>query len=231
VSTRADEIPEAASGVQKFTALTGELHEFLVDRGVREDEALLHVRRVTEEMGSVSVMQIAPEQGALMTLLARAIGAKQAVEVGTFTGYSAICIARGLEQGGTLVACELSDDYAALARRHFDLAGVSDRIDLRRGPAIETLRSLPLEPAFDFAFIDADKVSYPDYYEECLLRVRPGGLIALDNLLLGGRVLSPAADDEAATTMRLLADQLHEDSRVDIAMVGIADGIALARKR
>ncbi len=217
--------------MEKFTALTAELHGFLVDHGAREDDALRRLRRLTSEMGSVSVMQIAPEQGALLTLLARAIGAEHAIELGTFTGYSAICIARGLAEGGTLVACELSEEYAETAREHFDRAGVADRIELRLGPALETLRSLPDDPAFDLAFIDADKVSYPDYYEECLARVRPGGLIALDNMLLGGRVLDPDPDDESAQTMRALAGRLAGDQRVDIAMLGIADGIALARKR
>ncbi len=225
------EPPGAEPGVEKFTALTGELHSFLVDHGAREDEALRHVREVTEKMGPVAVMQIAPEQGALMTLLARAIGAERAIEVGTDTAYSAICIARGLREGGRLIACELSDEYAATAREHFDRAGVADRIELRIGPAIETLRSLPDEPVYDLAFIDADKPNYPHYYEECLIRVRAGGLIALDNLLLGGRILDPGPDDRSAKTMRSLAAHLADDERVDIAMVGIADGIAIARKR
>ncbi len=219
------------SGVEKFTPLTGELHDFLVTHGSREDDALRHVREVTAAMGSVAVMQIAPEQGALMTLLARAIGAKQAIEIGTFTGYSAICIARGLTDDGKLIACELSDEYAETARRHFELAGVADRIELRLGPALETVRALPNEPVFDFAFIDADKASYPEYFEECLARMQPGGLIALDNLLLGGRILDSEADDASAQTMRALAADLAGDERVDIAMVGVADGIALARKR
>ena len=218
-------------GVEKFTPLTVELHEFLVEFGAREDRALEHVRRVTAQMGSVSVMQVPAEQGALLTLLLRAIGARRAIEVGTFTGYSAICIARGLAEGGELVACEASEEYAALAREHFDLAGVAEVINLRLGPALETLEGLDDDPPFDFAFIDADKVSYPDYFEECLRLLRPGGLIALDNLLLGGRVVDPAVDDQSAQRMRGLAEQLGDDERVDVAMIGVADGIALARKR
>lgn len=231
MSTGASTTPDAGPGVEKFTALTAELHGFLVEHGSREDEALRHVREVTAQMGSVSIMQIAPEQGALMTLLTRAIGARSAIEVGTFTGYSAICIARGLAADGRLVACELSEEYAATAREHFELAGVVDRIELRLGPALETLRSLPRDPVFDLAFIDADKPCYPDYYEQCIELVRPGGLILIDNLLLGGRIVDPDPDDESVQTMRQLVADLADDERVDIAMVGIADGLALARKR
>ena len=231
MSPGAPTAPDAGPRVEKFTALTEELHGFLVEHGSREDEALRHVREVTAKLGSVSVMQIAPEQGALMTLLTKAIGARSAIEVGTFTGYSAICIARGLATDGRLLACELSEEYAATAREHFELAGVADRIELRLGPALETLRSLPRDPVFDLAFIDADKPRYPDYYEQCIELVRPGGLILIDNLLLGGRIVDPDPDDESAQTMRQLVADLADDERVDIAMVGIADGLALARKR
>ncbi|MGI9556683.1 MAG: O-methyltransferase [Solirubrobacterales bacterium] len=227
----ADESASAAEAGSKFTALTSDLHGFLVEFGSREDEALEHVRESTDELGSVSAMQIAPEQGALLTLLARSIGARRAIEIGTFTGYSAICIARGLSADGELIACEASEEYAAIARRHFERAGVSEQIDLRIGAALETLRVLDDEPVFDLAFVDADKANYAAYYEECLARLRPGGLIALDNLFLGGRIIDPAADDESAVHMRALAEQLSDDERVDVAMIGVADGIALVRKR
>jgi caffeoyl-CoA O-methyltransferase len=216
----------------KFTALTDELHAYLVEHGARQDEVL---RRLEEETADRfpdwAVMQIAADQGAFIELLVRAIGARRALEVGTFTGYSAICIARALPEGGELVACELREEYAEIARRWFAEAGVEDRIDLRVGPAIETLRSLPREEGFEFAFIDADKSGYPDYYEECLARLRPGGLLMLDNVLLGGRVLDPADDDESAQAIVPLNEQIARDERVDVSMLGIADGVTLARKR
>jgi caffeoyl-CoA O-methyltransferase len=216
----------------KFTALTDELHTYLVAHGARQDEVL---RRLEAETAALypdrAVMQIAPDQGAFIELLVRAIGARRALEVGTFTGYSAICIARALPEDGELIACELREEYARIARRWFAEAGVEGRIDLRLGPALETLRSLPQEEAFDFAFIDADKVGYPDYYEECLDRLRPGGLMMLDNVLLGGRVLAPDEGDESAGAMVPLNERIARDERVDLSMLGIADGITLVRKR
>jgi caffeoyl-CoA O-methyltransferase len=221
--------------VSKFTALTDELHAYLVGHGARQDEVLRRVQEGTAAMGDVAVMQIAPDQGAFMTLLCRILGARETLELGTFTGYSAICIARGLAPGGRLIACELSEEYAEIAARNFEAAGVADRIEIRIGPAIDTLRALPKREVFDFAFIDADKPGYPDYYEESLARLRPGGLIVLDNVLTGGAVL-PGADpghysEESVETMRALNERIRDDERVDIAMVGIADGLTLARKR
>jgi caffeoyl-CoA O-methyltransferase len=221
--------------VSKFTALTDELHAYLVEHGARQDEVLRRVQEETAAMGDVAVMQIAPDQGALMTLLCRLLDAREALELGTFTGYSAICIARGLAPGGRLIACELSEEYAEIAARNFEAAGVADRIEIRIGRAIETLRALPEREVFDFAFIDADKPGYPDYYEESLARMRPGGLIVLDNVLTGSAVM-PGADlghysQESVTTMRALNERIRDDERVDIAMVGVADGLMLARKR
>lgn len=218
--------------MSKYTALDDELHGYLVSRGARQDELLRRLQEETERTeGEMAVMQVAPDQGAFLTLLVRAIGARRAIEVGTFTGYSAICIARGLTEDGELVACELDPDRAAVARRWIEDAGLADRVDLRVGPADETLRSLPAEEAYDFAFIDADKPGYATYYEECLARLRPGGLIALDNVFLSGRVLDPPPDDESARSMAALNDRLVGDERVDLVMLGIADGVTLARKR
>jgi caffeoyl-CoA O-methyltransferase len=222
--------------VSKFTALTDDLHDYLVEHGAREDEELRRIREETAAMGEdLAVMQIAPDQGAFMTLLCKLLGARETLELGTFTGYSAICIARGLAPGGRLIACELSEEYAEIAARNFESAGVGDRIEVRIGPAIDTLRALPEREVFDFAFIDADKPGYPSYYEECLARLRPGGLIVLDNVLTGGAVL-PSADrghyaEESVATMRALNDQIADDERVDVAMIGVADGLTLARKR
>jgi caffeoyl-CoA O-methyltransferase len=166
-----------------------------------------------------------------MTLLVRAMGARRALELGTFTGYSAICIARGLEEDGTLVTCDISGEWTEIARRYFAEAGVEEQVDLRLGPALETLRDLPADEPFDFAFVDADKAEYPDYYEECLRLLRAGGLIMLDNVLRGGQVLGGDDDDPRTVATREVNERAIEDERVDVAMLGIADGITLALKR
>jgi caffeoyl-CoA O-methyltransferase len=215
----------------KFTALDEDLHTYLVEHGAREDEVLRRVREETAELGDISVMQVAADQGALITLLARAIGARRALELGTFTGYSAICIARGLADGGRLLTCEVSEEWAETALRNFADAGVEELIELRLGPALETLHSLPAGERFDFAFIDADKEGYPDYYEQCLARLRPGGMLMVDNVLMDGRVLEPGTDDVSARAIAELNERIAADERVEVAMVGISDGITLALKR
>jgi caffeoyl-CoA O-methyltransferase len=215
----------------KFTALTPELHRYIVEHGARQDDVLRRLAAETVELGDIAIMQIAPDQGAFMTLLVRAMGARRALELGTFTGYSAICIARGLGEDGTLVACDLNGDWTRIAQRYFDEAGVADRIDMRLGPALETIRELPEDEPFDFAFIDADKAEYPDYYEECLRLLRPGGVMMLDNVIRGGRVLDAGDDDPRSVATREVNDRAIADERVDVAMLGIADGITLALKR
>ncbi len=216
--------------MSKFTSMTDELHDYVVGHGAREDAALAQVREETAALGEIAVMQIAPDQGALMTILTRILGARRAIEVGTFTGYSAICIARGLPADGLLVACELDPERARTAARNFALAGVADRIELRVGPATEALADLAGSEPFDLAFIDADKPGYDDYYESCLELLRTGGLIVLDNVLQDGRVLDPGGDESAEAIVRLNA-KLAVDERVDLAMVGVADGLTLALKR
>ena len=220
-------------GGGKYTVLSDELHDYIVANGAREDAALARVRETTAALGDVAVMQVSPDQGALMTMLARLLGAERAIELGTFTGYSAICIARGLAPGGVLVACELDPERAETARANFVAAGVDDRIKIRVGPAQATLDALGGEGGepFDLAFIDADKTGYPAYYESCLELLRPGGLIVLDNVLRDGTVLDPASDDESAQTIADLNERIAADERVDVAMLGVADGITLARKR
>lgn len=215
----------------KYITLTPELYGYLVEHGARQDDVLRRLAAETEELGDIAVMQIAPEQGAFMTLLVRAIGARRALELGTFTGYSAICIARGLADGGTLVTCDISGEWTQIARRYFDEAGVADRVDLRLGPALDTLRELPADEPFDFAFIDADKREYPDYYEECLRLLRPGGLIMLDNVLRSGQVLDSQDGDDRTVATREVNDRAIADDRVEVAMLGVADGITLALKR
>jgi caffeoyl-CoA O-methyltransferase len=215
----------------KFVTLTPEIYSYVVEHGAREDDVLRRLAEETEKLGDIAIMQIAPEQGAFMHLLVRAIGARRALELGTFTGYSAICVARGLADGGQLVTCDLNGDWTQIARRYFDEAGVADRIDLRLGPALETLRELPDDEPFDFAFIDADKREYPEYYEECLRLLRPGGLIMLDNVLRGGEVLDGANDDPRTLATREVNDRAIADERVDVALLGVSDGITLALKR
>ena len=224
----------------KFVALTGELHDYIVRVGSREDEALVAVREQAAALGALFSMQISPDQGAFMTLLARMIGARRALELGTFTGYSAICIARGLAEGGVLLACEIDAERAETARANFAAAGVAERIEVRLGPAQETLDALDTESGepFDFAFIDADKVGYPCYYESCLGLLRPGGLIVIDNVLRGGAVLDPELTaegrtdgDEGTRVVAELNERIAGDERVDLAMLAVADGITLALKR
>jgi len=176
-------------------------------------------------------MQISHDEGELLTMLTRLTGARYAVEVGVFTGYSAICIARGLSADGRLLACDVSEEWTTVARAYWRRAGVEDRIDLRIAPAIETLRALPPDPVIDFAFVDADKTGYPAYYAELVPRLRPGGLIVLDNVLRSGRVLDPAANDPADEAIRRINDEVVADDRVDCVMLPVRDGVTLIRKR
>ena len=176
-------------------------------------------------------MQVSPDEGVLLGTLARLVGTRNAVEVGVFTGYSSICVARALLPGGRLLACDVSPEWTSMARRYWERAEVTDRIELRLAPAEQTLRALPTDPVIDFAFVDADKVGYPVYYEELVSRLRPGGLIVLDNVLRGGRVIDPAAQDEADLVIRRLNDTIAIDTRVESVMLPVRDGITLARRR
>lgn len=166
-----------------------------------------------------------------MTLLARVIGARSAVEVGTFTGYSALSIARGLPDDGRLLCCDINDEWTAIARRYWQKAGVAQKIELRLGPALDTLRALPTTTQFDMAFIDADKSNYRNYYEEILARLRPNGLILFDNVLWMGQVLDKATTDENTRAIQALNDFLPTDRRVDTVMLSISDGLTIVRKR
>ncbi|MGP3967150.1 O-methyltransferase [Streptomyces sp. 6N223] len=176
-------------------------------------------------------MQITQDEGAFLTLLARLVGARQAVEVGTFTGYSAICVARALPKDGRLLACDVNEEWTAIARRYWERAGLAGRIELRLAPAAETLRALPAEETIDFAFIDADKEGYPLYYEELVTRLRPGGVIVLDNVLRAGRVVDPAAQDPADRAIREINDTIARDERVESVILPLRDGVTVARKR
>jgi caffeoyl-CoA O-methyltransferase len=191
---------------------------------------LEEIGRETEAMGDISVMQMAPEQGVLTTVLVRAIGAVNAIEIGSFTGYGTISIAAGLPEQGQVVACELDEGYAEIIRRNVERAGLTERVEVRVGPALETLRAITEEDHFDFAFIDADKPTYPDYYEEALRLVRPGGLIMVDNVFSGGKVTDPEQTTDSLEGIRTLNDRIASDDRVLSAMVSVADGITLALK-
>jgi caffeoyl-CoA O-methyltransferase len=222
---------------EKFVQMTAELHRYAVEHCAHQDEVLRRLSEETERIaGRLAIMQVAADQAALITLLVRAIGASSALEVGTFTGYGAISIARGLPADGRLVTFELNEDYAEIARRYFEEAGVAGRIKLRIGPALEALRAIDEDTGFDFAFIDANKDDYPSYYEECLRLLRPGGLVMVDNVFHDGRVLDSAAVEEdrraARDAIRELNDRIAADDRVtERAMIGVADGVTLALKR
>jgi caffeoyl-CoA O-methyltransferase len=215
----------------KSFALSPELHAYLVAHGTPPDPVLRDLIAETQALGGISLMQIAPEQGAFLTLIARLVGARRVVEVGTFTGYSALCLARGLAKGGQLLCCDISEEWTAIARRYWERAGVADRIELRLAPAADTLKSLPPDPVIDLAFIDADKGGYPLYYEELLARMRPGGLILVDNVLWMGKVADPGDAEEQTEMIRRFNEKVAEDERVDRVMLPIADGLTFARKR
>jgi caffeoyl-CoA O-methyltransferase len=215
----------------KFTPMTSALYAYVVAHRGERDPALAALAAETAALGGISLMQVAPDEGALMTLLARAIGARSAIEVGTFTGYSALCIARGLADDGRLLCCDLSAEWTAIGRRHWDRAGVGHKIEVRLGRALDTLRALPAGPQFDLAFIDADKTGYRDYYEEILTRLRPNGLLLFDNVLWMGQVLDEGSRDESTRALRALNDFVADDRRVESVMLPISDGVTLVRKR
>ena len=196
-------------------------------------DALLRelITKTAEAFPEAAQMQVSHDEGELLTLLTRLTGARRAVEVGVFTGYSSICIARGLPGDGHLLACDVSEEFTSIARRYWKLAGLEDRIELRLAPALDTLRALPAEPVIDLAFIDADKGNYPLYYEELVVRLRPGGLIILDYVLRGGEVADPAFQNSGAVAMRHLNDLIVGDDRVESVMLPVRDGVTLARKR
>ena len=212
--------------------LSGPLLEYLRRVGSREDADLAALR--TETAGhKMAMMQIGPEQGQLMALLVKMIGAKRTLEIGVFTGYSAMAVAKAMGPNGRIVALDVSEEFTAVARGHWAKAGIADRIDLRLAPAAVTLQALLASGgagSFDFAFIDADKTGYDTYYEYCLQLVRAGGLIAIDNVLWGGSVIDPKANDADTAALKALNEKIAEDPRVAINMIPIGDGLTLALK-
>ena len=215
--------------------LSDKVQDYLIANSLRETPLQRQLRDETASaLGDSAAMQIAPEQGQFMALMARLIGARLAVEIGTFTGYSALAVAQALPPDGRLIACDINADWTAIGQRYWAEAGVAERIDLRLGPATETLaalRSTADAGRFDMAFIDADKTNYRQYYEDCLALLRPGGLIMIDNVLWGGSVADAATTDASTEAIRNLNAALHKDQRVDLSMLPIGDGLTLARKR
>jgi caffeoyl-CoA O-methyltransferase len=209
-------------------SLSDELYEYVVKMGVREAPVQRELRAETRKL-PMGGMQIGPDQGALMQVLVRIMGAKRYLEIGTFTGYSALSVALALPPSGRIVCCDVSEEWTSIARRYWKKAGVDKKIDLRIGPALDTLKTL--KGPFDLAFIDADKPNYWKYYERCLKLIRKGGLIAVDNTLWGGSVIDPEDQSESTRALRDFNERVAKDRRVDIALVPIGDGLTLAVKR
>jgi O-methyltransferase len=210
------------------TPMTDRLYEYVLSVSLREPEAFRALREETAKLPECE-WQIAPEQGPLLAMLVELMGATSCLEVGTFTGYSAAWVASALPSSGSITCCEVNETYAALARKQWAAAGLSAKIDLRMGPALDTLRTLPAA-SFDYAFIDADKSNYDGYYEKCLELVRRGGLIAIDNTLWDGKVADPTVTDADTVAIRALNAKLFTDSRVSLCFLPFADGLTLARK-
>ncbi len=209
------------------------LYRYIVEHSVREPEVLRRLREETAKL-PMAGMQIGPEQGQFLALLAKLVGAKRCIEVGVFTGYSSLSVALALPEEGRIIACDVSEEWTAIARRHWKEAGVDRKIELRLGPAVETLDALLAggeAGRFDFAFIDADKGNYLAYYERLLKLLREGGLIALDNTLWSGDVANPGNEKPDTVSLRAVNDALHRDERIDVSLLPIGDGVTLARKR
>ena len=209
-----------------------ELQEYLVTHSVAPDPVLAELAVETaSRFPDAAGMQIGPEQGAFMTMLTQLAGATGALEIGTFTGYSAICVARGLADGGRLTCCDVSEEWTSVARKYWQRAGLADRIDLQLRPALETLQAMPATESFDIAFIDADKTGYVSYWDEVVPRMRPGGVILVDNTLQDGRVIEPASQDANVQAIRAFNDHVIADDRVVVVLLPIGDGLTMARKK
>lgn len=213
--------------------LTPRLYAYLQQHSLREPEVLGKLREETRHLSNYK-MQISPEQGQFMSLLMQLLNARKTLDIGTFTGYSALVVALVLPGDGKVISCDLSDEWTGIARKYWRQAGVEEKIDLRLAPAASTLQTLldnGEAGSFDFAFIDADKINYADYYEKSLALLRPGGLIAVDNVLWGGDVADPKVNDESTAAIRALNEKVLRDERVTISMLPVGDGLTLARKR
>ena len=219
--------------MDKTITFTSELYQYLLEHNLDEHPVQLQLREHTATLESSS-LQIAAEQAAFMRLLVKMLGARKTLEIGVFTGYSALTVALELPEDGRIIACDINEEWTSIAREFWRRAGVDGKIDLRIAPAIETLDQLIRDGengSFDFAFIDADKASYPDYYERCLTLLRPGGLIAIDNTLWAGKLVDPTLNDPDTQAIRRINREVFEDSRVISALVNIGDGMLLALKQ
>ncbi len=217
----------------KTIGISDELAEYVIKVGTREPDVLARLREETAAIPQHG-MQIAPEEGAFLAMLVELTGARRCIEIGTFTGYSSTAVALALPEHGQLVCCDVSEEWTALASKYWDEAGVADKIDLRVAPAAETLDQLLADgeqAAYDFAFVDADKAGYDGYYERLLRLVRPGGVIAFDNTLWGGKVLDQDAEDEDTLALQALNVKLAGDQRITLCLLPVADGVTLARRR
>lgn len=217
----------------KTFTMSDTLYAYMTDVSLREPEVLTRLREETSRL-SMSKMQIAPEQGQFMRLLVKALGIRRGIEVGVFTGYSSLCVALAMPEDGRIVACDIDKEWTDIARRYWKVAGVDHKIELRLAPALETLDTLigeHLENNFDFAFIDADKAGYKDYYERALVLIRPGGLIAIDNTLWSGSVADATNQTEDTQAIRDFNRHVHADERVDMSLLPVGDGLTLALKR
>lgn len=213
--------------------LSDELYHYLLDVSLREPPLLRRLREETAR-DPLARMQIAPEQGQFMSLLVRLLGARRAIEIGVFTGYSSLCVASALSNDGELIACDVSDEWTAIARRYWQEVGLTHKISLRLAPALDTLDALLRDgekESFDFVFIDADKMNYQNYYERALALIRPGGLIAVDNVLWGGSVADAQNQEPNTLAIRAFNQALHADARIDLSLIPIGDGLTLARKK
>jgi predicted O-methyltransferase YrrM len=204
------------------------IRRYLEQHSVREPKVLAELRAATTPLPNAG-MQIGADQGQFMAMLVKMLGATRCLEIGTYTGYSALAVALALPDGGRIVCCDVSEEWAAIGRRFWKRAGVEQKIDLRIAPALDTLKTL--KPPFDFAFIDADKGNYARYYEECVRLLRQGGLIAIDNTLWSGWVADSRHRDSDTAALRSFNDKLHKDSRIDLALLPMGDGVTLALKR
>lgn len=215
------------------TGLDPAIYDYILQSSLREPDALARLRQETAKLPR-AIMQVSPDQGQFLRLLVQMVGAKRIIEIGTFTGYSSLSMALALPDDGELITCDISDEYTQVARRYWQETGVSDRIDLRLGPAAETLNAVLAEGGgelFDLAFIDADKENYQTYFEGCLNLMRTGGVIAIDNVLWDGRVLDSGNETVDTIAIRAFNADLKHDKRVTISMLAIADGLTLAVKR
>jgi len=217
--------------IPKSSFISSQVRDYLVKNSTPPDAIQNELIKETKALGDIDIMRIPPEQGTLLTLLTQIMQARRAIEIGTFTGYSALCIARGLPSDGQLITCDINEELTNIAKKYWRKAGVANLIKLEIGPALDTLRSLPEDPFIDLSFLDANKTEYVEYYEEIIKRTRPGGIILVDNVLWFGLAADPDTEDEVALSAQKFNDYVAEDKSIDIVMLPVADGLTIIRKQ